>query len=145
MFKNNFREYAIADSVTHNLSRKPEWWWKFHPPTTGDEIRLTKYLETDRFDENGVAQPVTSIEIALREIALTFDGTNIPVDVEKPVEEGGEPILMPGSTVEMIEFVLSEMPNDLVIELWSAMKKAAPYWGPAVKKAADEKKTPSRA
>jgi hypothetical protein len=137
-----FSEYAIIDEITHHFEKRSQWWWKIKPPTSGDEIALSKFLNTPTFKWDGtqrVEVPLSTIEVAHREIALTYAGTNIPQDNAIPVEEGGEPLLKPFETVEMIEVALKEMPNTMIFELWKAVKQAAPTWGPADPKKPGEK------
>lgn len=141
--KNRFAKYAIFDAVTHNFEKEPDWWWKIKPPTSGDELVMAKYLVNNRVEvgADGVRRefPPTNTEIAHREIALCFGGTNIPKDDEKPVADGGEPILKLGDPVENIETVLRSMPHAMVMEIWNAIGDAVPGWGPYRPKA--EKKT----
>ena len=92
-----FGKYAILDEITHKFEQEPNWWWKIKPPTSGDELNMSKFFVQERVvkgvDGTVKEYPPTSLEIAYREIALTFGGTNIPADIEKPVEEGGKPVL----------------------------------------------------
>ena len=122
----NFGNYAIIDNVKHYLEKEPNWYWEVRPPTVKDEISLARFIRNDD-------QPVGkfTIQIAAREVALTFASTNIPLDDEKPVEDGGKPILKSGATVEEIETVLETMPADMLFELWRAVGDAVPLWGPA--------------
>jgi hypothetical protein len=62
------------------------------------------------------------LEIAFREIALSFGGTNIEIDKK--------PILHPDATVAQVEAVLAEMTVDMVTELWVVVGEANPFWGP---------------
>ena len=118
----NFGQYAILDGVTHTFEKEPSWWWKIQPVTAEMELNMSKFMN------EGKRAP---IEIAFRECALTFGGTNIPADPEKPVENSGAPILTPGMLAEEIEGVLGLMPPEMLMEIWSAVGKSYPYWGPA--------------
>jgi hypothetical protein len=134
-----FGKYAIFDEVKHQFSQEESWWWKIKPPTSGDELAMGKFMVNHRIETgpDGVRRefPPTNTEICHREIALTFAGTNIPVDSEKPVEDGGEAILKVGSSPEAIENILRQMPHTLVIEIWDAIAQSVPGWGPMRPKA----------
>lgn len=129
-----FGKYAIADSVKHNLEEEPSWWWKINPVTSGMELEMSRYLVQKRIlttREGRIEMPPTALEIGFREVAMTFGGTNIPKETDKPVEDGGEPILKEGASIEEIEKFLSIMPRPLFMELWRAVGESYPYWGPA--------------
>src|SRR5512138_1564027 len=112
-----FGKYAIFDDVTHTFEKENGWWWKIKPPTSGDELAMSKFLVNNRMEvgSDGVRRefPPTNAEIMHREIALTFAGTNIPLG-DKSVEEGGEPVVKAGAQPEIIEATLREMPHDMV-------------------------------
>lgn len=133
-----FGKYAIFDEVKHVFSQEDAWFWKIKPPTSGDELSMGKYMVNHRIetDREGIRReyPPTNTEICHREIALTFGGTNIPTD-EKTVEDGGDPILKPGASIETIESVLRKMPHTMVVEIWEAIAEAVPGWGPMRPKA----------
>jgi len=129
-----FGKYAIATDVTHNFEQEPDWYWKVTPVTTGMELEMSKFLNHRRListPEGRIELPPTHMEIAMREVALTFGGTNIPLDENKTIEEGGEPFLSDDATVEQIELSLSLLPRDMFYEIWGAVGEAYPYWGPA--------------
>jgi len=130
-----FGNYAIVNAVTYNFEKEPDWYWKFKPPTAKDELILQQFLFQKRTRTvDGVSEqlPATSMEIVFEQLALTFGGTNIP----KYKQEGDEwvatdePILTDSSDVGKIKQVLGEMPTDLVQELWIALGKHIPNWGP---------------
>lgn len=130
----NFGKYAIAGGLTHNFEQEPGWWWKILPVTSGMELEMSIFLNHNRIFSNREGrkeQPPTNMEIAFREVALTFGGTNIPADPEKPVEEGGPAYVTVGEPVEDIERALRAMPRDMFMEIWRAVGEAYPYWGPA--------------
>jgi hypothetical protein len=133
-----FGKYAIFDETKHLFKEEETWWWKIKPPTSGDELAMGKFMVNHRIetDRDGVRHeyPPTNTEICHREIALTFAGTNIPA-TEISLEEGGDPILKPGVTVEAIEAVLRQMPHPMVMEIWDAIAEAVPGWGPMRPKA----------
>jgi hypothetical protein len=135
----SFGNYAICDPITHQLEKEPKWFWKINPPTSGDELAMSKFLVQQRVElgTDGIRRdfPPTNTEICHRELALTFGGTNIPADLDKPVEDGGEPMLKTGANVEAVEAVLRSMPHPMVIELWDALADAVVGWGPARPKA----------
>jgi len=125
---NNFGQYAILDGVKHEFEKEPSWWWKIKPVTSKMELSMSKYMAC--VDEPG-RRARAPMEIAFHEIALTFDGTNIPADPEKPVKDGGDPIVKPDASAEQVEIVLGLMPADMLMEIWAAVGKSYPYWGPA--------------
>lgn len=129
----SFGKYAIAKPVTHNFEQEPDWWWKIKPVTTGMELEMSKFLNHKRListAEGRVELPPTSMEIAMREIAFTFGGTNIPLDENNPVGDGGEPFIKEDASVEEIESALAQLPRDMFYEIWGAVGDAYPYWGP---------------
>ena len=129
-----FGKYAFADSITHVLEKEPELWWKIKPVTSGMELEMSRFLVQKRVitnREGRVEMPPTSLEIGFREVAATFDGTNIPLDAEKPVVDGGEPLLKASASVDEVELMLRKFPRTLFMELWRAVGEAYPYWGPA--------------
>jgi hypothetical protein len=137
-----FGKYAIIDTVTHNFEQEDRWWWKIKPPSSGDELNISKFLTQARIitGPDGIRReyPPTNVEIMHREIALTFGGTNIPA-TEKSVEEGGDPIVKVGDPVEIIEKLLCKMPNEMVIEIWEAVGEAIVEWGPRYPKVTKKK------
>ena len=128
-----FGKYAVIDTVKHAFEKEPNWWWKIKAPTSGDDFEMNKFLFQGRsiVDIDGVRRefPATSVEVAYREIALTFAGTNIPAEEDKPFEDGGAPILKEGASVEEIEAILRKMPQEMIEELWFAIGDAVPGWG----------------
>ncbi len=137
----DFGSYAIIDVVEHHFEKEPDWVWKIKPPTSGDELAMSKFLVQNRveIDPSGTRReyPPTYTEIAYREVALLFGGTNIPKGGKKgkSVEEGGDPVLSSGAKVEQIEGVLRRMPHAMVMEIWGAIADAVPGWGPQRPKA----------
>lgn len=125
----SFGKYAITAPITHNFKLEPDWWWKIKPPTSGDELEMTKFYSHNRVltGPDGVRREYfpTNVEIAHREIALTFGGTNIPKD-----EKDGDPILAPDAKIEAVEAVLRKMPQEMVMEIWEAIGEHVPGWGP---------------
>jgi hypothetical protein len=130
----NFGKYSIIDKVSHTFEQEPDWEWVFKPVTSGIELQRSKFMLHNRVvaGPDGVRRefPPTWLEIAHRELALTFGGTTIPKDIEKPVSEGGEPILPDNVQIGQIEAVLQNMPQDMVMELWRALGNVYPEWGP---------------
>jgi hypothetical protein len=129
-----FGKYAIVDGTVHHFDQEPEWWWKIKPVTSGMELEMSKFLAHHRVIQargERYELPPTNLEIAFREIALCFGGTNIPKDPDKKVEEGGEPYLEVGAETEAIEAALRCMPREMFMEIWKAVGEAYPYWGPA--------------
>jgi hypothetical protein len=125
----NFGNYAILDDVKHVFEKEPVWWWIIRPPSTKDELAVTRLLATEKSkretDGTMVQLQVTTLDVAIREIAVTFGGTNIPMS-----ETEAMPILKTGASLGEIEDVLKEMPRAMILELWNAVGKAIPGWGP---------------
>jgi hypothetical protein len=125
-----FGKYAIVTGVKHVFAQEPDWWWVIDPPTAKAELEVSKLLSTDRTkvesDGTRVSQLTTTLEVAIREIAVTFGGTNIPTSETDPT-----PALKKGMTLAEIEEVLKEMPRAMILELWNAVGDAVPGWGPA--------------
>lgn len=142
--KYDFGEYSILGSVKIHFSKAPHWWWKIHPVTAGDELEITNFIQKNRhvMGDDGKLhyQPPSSMEIAHMEIALLFDGTNIPEEKDKPVEDGGKPLLEVGDSIDKILDVLRHMPQSMIMEIWEAIAKANPdgRWGPQLPKEEDE-------
>jgi len=128
----NFGKYAVLQPVKYHFKKEPELWWQIKPPTSGDELEMARFLNGGKLtlgvDGTTRDAPPTWLEVAHREIALTFDGTNIPMG-DQPVEDGGEPILKPGQSTDEIEAVLRLMPHEMVMEIWQAIGEAVPGWG----------------
>lgn len=62
------------------------------------------------------------LAFARRELALTFDSTNIPGDKDQP-------FIKPGASIEEIEAGIDKMPAELVQELWERLNSIFPLWG----------------
>jgi len=133
----SFGKYAIVTGVKHEFKMEPDWWWMIKPPTSEDELQVSKLLATDRsrveFDGTQVRQMPTTLEIAIREIAVTYGGTNIPTSETDPA-----PVLKKDAAWVEVEELLKKMPRALVLELWDAVGEAVPGWGPAKPKAKKE-------
>ena len=140
--KANFGKYAVIDPIEHRFEKEPEWSWTIKPPTSGDELAMQKFMAptaTSSAPMGTREYPPTTMEVCHRELSLTFGGTNIPSDIEKPVAEGGEPVLKVGASLQKIENMLRQMPPEMVMELWEALGEAVPGWGilPKVKPSKD--------
>jgi hypothetical protein len=124
-----FGEYAIAAPVQHNFEKEEGWWWKIKPVDSGMELEMSKFMLHKRYmtvDGQRQELPPTWMEIAFREIALTFGGTNIPKE-----KDGEEPLLEEGASIAKIENMLAKFPQSMTKELWIAIGKANPGWGPS--------------
>lgn len=124
----NFGEYAIADEYEYHLAKMPDVWWKFKAVTSGLELSRSKFLLHNRVvtTPDGVQydQPPTSLEIAHRELALTYAGTNM-------VRRNGAPAIPENASVDAVENVLASFPPDLILELWEELARLFPRWGAA--------------
>jgi hypothetical protein len=138
----NFGKYAILSDVTHTFEKEPDWYWIIGAPTTQDELQVSKILTTDRtkmeLDGTRVSQMPATLEIAMREIAVTFRGTNIPTSENDPA-----PILKKGASVAEVEDVLKQMPRAMIWEIWNAVGDAVHGWGPAKPRAKQVEKKDS--
>lgn len=125
----NFGNYAVLSEVAHEFEKEPTWSWTIKPIDMGAELAMSQFVSRDRYvifpDGARAVRQITTEEIALREIALTFQSTTIPSD-------DGAPILPEGASVSEIEAVLATMPPSMVRELWNAVGQACPPWGPAL-------------
>ncbi len=136
-----FEEYAVIDPILHKFEKKPEWTWTIKPPTGKEEVALARFMATGRVVMEGDKRIVYSwspLEIAYREIALLFGGTNVPKSAEDP-----DPILTEKSSVQEIERFLQSIPVDAVMEIWKAIGDAVPFWGPAKSPDDGQKERPS--
>jgi hypothetical protein len=131
--KKAFGKYAIVEPVKYSFKKEPDWYWLIKPPTAKDELAVSRILTTDRskIEGDGTRTTVlpTTLEVAIREVAVTFSGTNIRTSESDPT-----PILNQDASWEVVEAVLQEMPREMVIELWIAVGEAVPGWGPAKRK-----------
>jgi hypothetical protein len=129
-----FGKYAIVSDVKYNFKLEPDWYWMIRPPLAEDELQVSKLLATDKSriegDGTRVVQMPTTLEIAIREIAVTYGGTNIPTSENDPT-----PVLKKDTSWVEVEALLKKMPRALVLELWEAVGEAVPGWGPAKPKA----------
>jgi hypothetical protein len=130
--------YSIIDSVKHFLEKAPEYYWEIAPATAKHEMAMQKFLLQNRVivtaDGTKREFPPTVIEVAIREIALVFGGTNIPEEEGKETKDGGDPVVRANEPVEKVEAVLMSFPTDLIDELWIAVTAANPEWGTCPKK-----------
>ena len=125
--KVDFGEYAIVDPIEYQFKKAPEKWWRIKPVTSGMELDRAKYMMHNRvvetFDGVRHEQPPTAMEVAYREIALTFGGTNIMLDDGPILEEDAAPL--------EVENVLRTFPQEMVNEIWIEIGRNFPKWGPA--------------
>lgn len=111
----DFGNYAVIDSVKHPFEKEPDWFWKFRPATVGDEMEMQRWINANAKRES----PPTWIEVAVKQIALTSEATNIP---GAQLEDGGK--------VVQFEELCKIMPIDMLGELWTALGEVNPLWGP---------------
>jgi hypothetical protein len=134
-----FGSYAIIDPVKHVFEKEPQWYWMIKAPTAADELAVARVLSTDRsrieLDGTRTTMLPMTLEVAMREVAVTFKGTNIPTSETDPT-----PVLKEGARWEEVEDVLKEMPREMLVELWIAVGGAVPGWGPAKPKSDEEPK-----
>ena len=126
----NFGKYAVLDNTTHNFEKEPDLFWKFHPAYSGDELAMVRfYEERTKLVDGPEGKKITVgphwIEVMWHEIGLLFVDTNL-------TDEKGEPVLQPFASPEEVKKVLAKMPEGMVEEIWIAMGKAVPGWGPRI-------------
>ena len=133
-----FGKYAILEDIVHTFEKESDWTWTIKPVTMAADTAMAQFMSAERAvqlaDGTRLYRPVTTQEIALREIALTFRSTTVKGD-------DGKPILPEDATVAQVEAVLGEMPLAMVMELWQAVGKACPPWGPVMQDEAKTKKS----
>jgi len=126
----NFGKYSVVDSLEHHFELEHEWYWLIRPATSGDDLAMAKYyVDNTRsviIDGKRVEQPPLWMEVMYREIAMLFNGTNIPKDPKKP----NVSVLDNKSSIQEIEAVLATMPEKMVEEIWKALGETNPFWGP---------------
>jgi hypothetical protein len=130
----SWEKYAILEPVVHRFEKMPDLYWKIRPPTTKDEIQLSRFLMGGSYIMSGsekVNVPHTAAEVAVFEISLLFAGTNIPLSDTDPA-----PVLNVGASPEDVQGYLGTIPSAVLVEIWQALGKAVPGWGP--KKSAEE-------
>ena len=131
----NWGQYALVDNHIHRFKSEPEWYWEIRPITSGMELAYSRFLNhkrVKRFPDGSLEEfPPVWTEIAHRQIALCFSKTNIPQGDAKEGEDEFKPIIKEGAALSKIEGILTLMPPDLVDEIWRAVGKAYPIWGPA--------------
>src|SRR5690348_4144176 len=106
--KKTFGSYAIIDPLKYAFKREPEWYWLIKAPTAADELAVARILSTQRtrveLDGTRTDLLPLTLEVAIREIAVTFAGTNIPTSETDPT-----PILSKNTSWEQVEALLQEM------------------------------------
>jgi len=122
-----FGGYAIIEGARYTFEKMPELWWDIEPITSGMELARSKFLYHNRviegLDGSRYEQPPSPMEIAYREIALTFGGTSMQF-------EDGTEVLPKNANVFQIEAVLAQLPQEMVMELWREVGRLFPKWGP---------------
>lgn len=133
--KSPFGSYAIIENIRFDFKDEPEFWWEIKPPTAGDELALTRYMNTGKaiYNADGGMETEGSpswLDILFYEIALLFGGTNLPTDADKPVSDGGKPFISEKSSMATIDARLRTMPMEMVAEIADKLAEDVPGWGP---------------
>ena len=133
--KSPFGKYAIIGNIRRNFRDEPDLWWEIKPPTTGDELMLTRYINTGKVEyslDGGVSNEGSPswLDILFYEVALLFGGTNIPADADSPISEGGKPFIESGSEMAVIEERLRLLPMEMFAEVADMIAECVPGWGP---------------
>ena len=124
-----FEEYAILDPIEHEFEKEPGKTWTIKPPTSKEEITLSRFYAEGRItfiDGQRFTYPWSNIEIAIRQLAMLFGGTNIPIS-----EKNKNPVLKQDADIAEVEAYLGTLSTPVIKELWAALGKAVPGWGPA--------------
>jgi hypothetical protein len=128
-----FGKYGFVGETKHEFEKEPEWYWLIKSVTSGMELENSKFLAHRRLvmgPEGRTELPPTAMEVAFNEIALTFGGTNIPEDTDKPIEDGGKPIIAKDASMDEIKQALALFPREILMEIWRAVGVSYPFWGP---------------
>ncbi len=132
----SYGKYAILTDVEHTFEKEPEWTWTIKPVTMAAELAIAQFVARDRFvvfpDGTRASRPITTQEISMREIALTFRSTNVKGEDEKL-------ILSDDAAIDQVEAELAKMPPAMVLEIWKAVGEACPPWGPTLSDKAKSK------
>ena len=92
--KINFGGYAIIEGAKYSFEKMPDLWWEIKPITSGMELARSKFLYHNRvvegLDGARYEQPPSPMEIAYREIALTFGGTSMEFDASASTDPDGD-------------------------------------------------------
>lgn len=133
--KSPFGSYAIIENIRFNFADESEYWWEIKPPTAGDELALTRYMNTGKsiYNKDGGMETEGSpswLDILFYEIALLFGGTNIPADADQSVSDDGKPFISEKSATSVIETKLKTMPMEMIAEIADKIAEHVPGWGP---------------
>lgn len=124
--KIHFGKYAILQPVKYSLKEEPDITWTFRPPTSADDLEMTKFLNRGKitmgFEGTVREAPPTWLEICHRELAVTFGGSTLAY-------EDGTPVLSDKATIQEVEAIVRLMDPKLVQELWEALGAHVPGWG----------------
>jgi len=130
----NFGKYAVLDNVKYHLEREPDMWWVFKPPTAREEIAINRFTQGGSIKQSAAGierNIVTNAEIALEELALTVQSSNLKG------KDGKNIINTKTMSVDTIREVVRSFPKELFWELWDALGATCPGWG-AVPKITDD-------
>ena len=122
-----FDKYAVIEPYKHTFEKEPEFYWLIKPPTIKEEIALSRFYQEGRvrmFDAQRVVYPWSNIEIAIRQLALLFAGTNITKDGSE------ELVLTDKADLNAVEKYLGSLPTPAVQELWKASWRKCSRLGP---------------
>ena len=128
----SFDKYVVISNVEHHFEKDPSLFWVIKPPTIKEEIALSRFYQEGRLkivDGQRITYPWSSIEIAIRQVALLFGGTNVTKDGTDSL------VLRDDASLDAIEKYLGSLPPSVVMELFTAIGDAVPSWGkPSPKK-----------
>jgi hypothetical protein len=135
-----FAGYAVLDAIEHKFEKAPDLNWWIKPPSVKEELALSRFFASTRdvinaegkMDRYGWSQ----LDVAMEEIALLFAGTNIKAgDFDDTITgpEADKPVLSQGVSLDEVKSFLTKLPYATVMEIFDAIGKSVPFWGPAQK------------
>lgn len=128
------------DEVTSTIVQKPirtkqftymfpniqNGWWRLKSPSAEGELSMENFFGVCDFEYNQSKHRSRLIQLAIREIALTYDGTNLIFKDGLSLEQS--------ASIDEIESFLLRFPNQTIIGIWYAVGEVYPAWGPDTSK-----------
>ena len=139
----DFGKYGSTGQVTEYVfALEPDWLWCIKPATFNEERERDAFFSkfeivTDKEGETRREGWPTEWEMKAEEIWLSFAGTNMPVDVSKPlvpinkIETVSKNLRFPyGVRREKFMLILGELPMDMIREIHKAVIGVNLNWDP---------------
>jgi hypothetical protein len=128
------------DKVTSTIVQKPlpikqftytfpnirNGWWRLKSPSEEGELSMGKFPEVCDYEYNQSKHRSKLIQLAIREIALTYGGTNLVFEDGLSLEQS--------ASIDEIESFLLRFSNQTIIGIWYAVGEVYPTWGPDTSK-----------